>query len=136
VAYNAQNVVSVRLEDLALVGQVIDAGLRAGANQLEGVQFGLRNELPSREKALKEAVGEARKKAEAIAEALNVRLAGVLEVSEGGVSVSKLDLALAGRAQQESFASFTPVAPGELEVQANVTIRFLIEQQTGVASDK
>jgi uncharacterized protein YggE len=130
VAYNAQNVVSVRLEDLALVGPVIDAGLRAGANQLEGVQFGLRNELPSREKALKEAVVEARKKAEAMAEALNVRLAGVLEVTEGGVSVSKLDLALAGRAQQESFASFTPVAPGELEVQANVTIRFLIDQQT------
>src|SRR5688572_23942701 len=41
VAYNASNSVSVRLENLALVGPVIDAGLKGGANQLEGVQFGL-----------------------------------------------------------------------------------------------
>src|SRR5438552_28288 len=56
VAYNASNTVTVRLEDLSLAGPVIDAGLKAGANQLEGVQFGLRNELPSRQQALKQAV--------------------------------------------------------------------------------
>src|SRR5215510_1197225 len=60
VAYNATNSVSVRVDDLSLVGAVIDAGLKAGANQLEGVQFGLKNDLPSREQAIKEAVNEAR----------------------------------------------------------------------------
>src|SRR5262245_54919495 len=45
VSYNASNTVTVRLENLSLVGPVIDAGLKAGANQLEGVQFGLRNEV-------------------------------------------------------------------------------------------
>src|SRR4029077_15572736 len=54
VSYNATNTISVRLDNLAIVGNVIDAGLKAGANQLEGVQFRLRNELPSREQALKE----------------------------------------------------------------------------------
>ena len=49
VAYSASNVVTVRLENLSLIGPVIDAGLKAGANQLEGVQFGLRDDLPSRE---------------------------------------------------------------------------------------
>src|SRR4051812_35235351 len=74
VAYTASNTVSVRLEDLSLVGPVIDAGLKAGANQLEGVQFSLRNELPSRQQALKQAVNEARGKADAMAEALGVKL--------------------------------------------------------------
>src|SRR5215813_7763030 len=45
VAYNATNSVSIRLSNLSLIGPVIDAGLKAGANQLEGVQFGLRNDL-------------------------------------------------------------------------------------------
>ncbi len=33
VAYDASNTVSVRLQNLSLVGPVIDAGLKAGANQ-------------------------------------------------------------------------------------------------------
>src|SRR5262249_19825791 len=45
VSYNASNSVSVRLDNLAMVGNVIDAGLKAGANQLEGVQFRLKNDL-------------------------------------------------------------------------------------------
>src|SRR5438105_2870938 len=51
VAYTASNTVTVRLEDLSLVGPVIDSGLKAGANQLDGVQFALRNELPTRQQA-------------------------------------------------------------------------------------
>ena len=87
VAYNATNSVSVRLNNLSLVGGVIDAGLKAGANQLEGVQFGLRNDTASREEALKQAVQEARSKAQVMADALRVNLVEVLEASEGGVSV-------------------------------------------------
>src|SRR5436309_9736665 len=85
VAYSSSNAVTVRLENLALIGPVIDAGLKAGANQLEGVQFGLRDDLPSREQALRQAVSEARSIAQVIAEALHVGLIEVLEVSEGGV---------------------------------------------------
>src|SRR5436305_62825 len=61
--YRASNVVSVRLTKLDLVGRVIDAGLGAGANQVEGVSFGLRNDRAARTRALEQAVGEARAKA-------------------------------------------------------------------------
>src|SRR5262245_6398604 len=120
-AYNASNTVSVRLQNLALVGPVIDAGLKAGANQLEGVQFGLRNELPSRQQALKLAVTEARKKAEAMAEALQINLGEVLEVSEGG-SVSPFPKFEASLSMAEARGAVaTPVSPGEIQVSANVT---------------
>jgi uncharacterized protein YggE len=125
VSYNATNTVSVRLDNLAIVGNVIDAGLNAGANQLEGVQFRLRNELPSREQALKEAVQEARGKAQAMAEALNVNLAEVIEASEGGVSVVPRVQAFARTAAAAAPAE-TPVSPGEIEIRANVTIRYRI----------
>src|SRR5262245_7068859 len=125
VAYNATNTVSVRLENLSLVGPVIDAGLKAGANQLEGVQFGLRNDLPSRQQALKQAVEEARSKAMTMADALRVNLAEVLEASEGGVSIiaDRVEL-LAARAM--AVAAETPVSPGQIQVNATVTIRYRI----------
>jgi uncharacterized protein YggE len=80
------NSISIRLDNLALIGPVVDAGLKAGANQLEGVQFALRDDLPQREEALKKAVNEARRKAGAMAEAMDVELREVLEISEGTFS--------------------------------------------------
>ena len=126
VAYNATNTVSVRLDNLALVGPVIDAGLKSGANQVEGVQFGLRNDLPSREEALKRAVQEARSKAQVMADALRVNLVEVLEAAEGGVSV--VPFAEGGFAQRVAMAAdvATPVSPGQIQVRANVSIRYRI----------
>ena len=124
VAYNATNTISVRLENLSIVGTVIDAGLRAGSNQIEGVGFALRNDLPSRQQALKQAVEEARSKAQTMAEALRVNLLEVLEVSEGGVSfVDRVEPVFAARA---AVAAETPVSPGQIEVRASVTIRYRI----------
>jgi len=124
VAYNATNTISVRLENLSIVGTVIDAGLKAGANQIEGVGFALRNDLPSRQQALKQAVEEARSKAQTMAEALRVNLVEVLEVSEGGVSiVDRVEPVFASRA---AAATETPVSPGQIEVRASVTIRYRI----------
>src|SRR5205823_10924329 len=124
VAYNASNTVTVRLDDLSLVGPVIDAGLKAGANQLEGVQFGLRNELPSRQQALKQAVNEARGKAEAMAEALRVTLGEVLEISEGGSISPRFEAPLNGRVFAAQADVATPVSTGQLDVSATVTIRY------------
>jgi uncharacterized protein len=124
VAYTAANSVSIRLSNLTLVGSVIDAGLKAGANQLEGVQFGLRNDLPSREEALKQAVQEARSKAQVMADALHVKLAEVLEVSESGVSIAPF--AEVAQASRLAVSTETPVSPGQIQVQANVTIRYRI----------
>jgi uncharacterized protein YggE len=124
VAYNATNTVSVRLENLSQVGPVIDAGLKAGANQLEGVQFGLRNDLPARQQALKDAVEVARGKAMTMADSLRVNLAEVLEASEGGVSI--ISERVEPFAARTALAAETPVSPGQIQVNATVTIRYRI----------
>lgn len=124
IAYRAANTVTVRVEDLDLLGAVIDAGLGAGANQLQGVTFGLMDDLPARESALAEAIGEARRKAQVMAEALGVRLLAVLSVSEGGVSIQRPMMEGRMMAMQEAVA--TPVSAGEMTVSANVSIRYTI----------
>jgi len=127
VAYRASNTVTVRVEDLSRVGRVIDAGLEAGANQLEGVAFGLTDDLPARESALEDAIAEARRKANVMARALDVRLEGVLSVDEGGVFVQAPRMEMA-RATAFQEAVPTPVSPGEVTVSASVTIRYRIGQ--------
>ncbi len=125
--YQANNTVTVRTEDLSKVGPVIDAGLSAGANTLEGVVFGLRNDEAARAAALTSAVRAARTKAEALAQALQVRLAGIVEVTEGGVSVYPPPMPKFGRMAME-MAADTPVSAGQVGVQASVTIRYRIAQ--------
>ncbi len=123
VAYRASNMVSVRLENLSLVGLVIDAAMQVGGNQLQGVHFALRNDLSAREQALKEAVKAASQKAKAISEALDVKIIEVIEVNEGSVFVP-----VPQQRFEASLAAATPVSPGQLTVSASVTIRYRIGQ--------
>jgi uncharacterized protein YggE len=62
-----------------------------------------------------------------MAETLKVGLIEVLEVNEGGVSFVGADevVPFAGRALAAQAVE-TPVSPGQLEVRANVTIRYRI----------
>ena len=124
VAYRAGNTIEVTVEDAKLVGKVIDAGLGAGANRLEGVSFGLKNDLPQRTAALRSAVEEARTKAQSMARALDVPLGSVREVVEGDVHVLRHERFAAGRAIMAADAMQTPVEPGEVRVQASVTIHY------------
>ena len=127
VAYRASNMVSVRLENLSLVGLVIDAAMQAGGNQLQGVHFALRNDLSAREQALKEAVKEASQKAKVISEALDVEIIEVIEVNEGSVSI-RVPQNRFQVSQAQVEAASAPVSPGQLTVSASVTVRYRIGQ--------
>jgi uncharacterized protein len=124
--YRAQNILSVRLRDFTLVGRVIDAGLAAGVNTIEGVEFSLRDAAAARSRALAQAVVIARAKADAIATALGVQIVGVIEVQEvsGGFVPRTLAFARGGAEMDAS----TPVEPGELQINGTVTIRYSIRQ--------
>lgn len=125
VAYRASNVVSVRLDALDRVGPVIDAGLAKGANQLEGLQFRLRDDLRARTEALREAAAQARQKAEVLATSLGVRLENVLEISEGGGAVV-LPMAESRALEARPGGAPTPVSPGLITVSGEVRVRYRI----------
>lgn len=129
VGYMASNIVNVRLDRLELTGPVIDAGLKAGTNQLEGVSFGLRNDGPARQAALRQAVMEAREKARTLAEALDVRLLNVQDVQEGGVGIVQPVFREAAFARGAAPADSTPVLPGQVTVNASVTVRYRISDK-------
>lgn len=120
--YRARNTVRVRIRDLDQVGPAIDAGLRAGANDLDGVRFDLADDTAARREALSQAVAQAAEKAAAIAGALHMRRGEILEAREGSVGVTPV-FAQASMMRSEA-AMATPVAPGQVTVSANVTLRY------------
>ena len=68
--YRVSNVVTAHVADVSRVGSVIDAGLGAGANRVNGVRFGVREAARYREQALQEAVRRGRAEAQVLAGAL------------------------------------------------------------------
>jgi len=82
--YRVINLVQVRVSNLDLVGDVIDAASDAEANRIDGISFGLSDDLVEELKfeAYREALRDAEAKAEVIAESLGLTLTGVYSVSE------------------------------------------------------
>jgi len=119
IGYRVSNLVTVRTEDMGRVGPIIDAGLAAGANRVQGVDFMLKDDLAARSRALQEAAREARTKARALAGALDLELGPVLSVSEGGARVVPF-------AMEAAFARAAPVPiqPGQVSVTATVNLTY------------
>jgi uncharacterized protein YggE len=127
--FRASNTLEITLDDTKLVGKVIDAGIEAGANELQGVSFGLKNDLPQRTTALTAAAEEAKSKAQTLAKAMDIQLGRVLEVNESGVRVmadAEYGLRKFAMAAAPGSGGGSPVEPGEVRVQANVTVRYEI----------
>lgn len=120
--YVASSTLNVRVLDLATVGEVIGAAVSSGANRLQGLTFDLQDKAPLMAEARRAAVADARAKAALYAEAAGVTLGPVQSIAEqgGGLQPSpapmfRMDAAMA-----------VPVAAGELDLQAAVTMVFAI----------
>jgi uncharacterized protein YggE len=127
--YRASNQVSVRTRDLESVGRLIDAGLAAGANRMNGVSFEVRDSKAAEAEALTLAVQSARASAETIAAALGVRLGEVLDASTSSQPPQPLyrQMEIAFDARASMAAAPTPIQPGEQSVYANASVVFAIE---------
>jgi uncharacterized protein YggE len=119
VSYAAQNQVNVTVRDLSNVGSIIDDAVGAGANLSSGIQFQLSDQNQGVERALAEAVANARAKAEALASAGDASLGSVVTITEGSApQYPPIPFAAdAGRAEAS-----TPISPPTLETQVMVTV--------------
>lgn len=126
VGYQAANVVSVVVADLAKIGPVLDAALGAGANRVDGVDFRVRDDRAARENALRQAAEDAQRKARALAAALGVSLGELLEVQEGGVNVQPPIMEMGFARMAMSADASTPVSAGQTTISASVTLRYRI----------
>ena len=108
--------------DLKKVGPVIDAASQAGANDIAGIAFTLRQDRPARDRALQEATREAISKAEVIASALGRKVTRIVEVQEEGFvrPPQPVYQAEAFMAKRDSVA--TPIEVGSLDITSRVMV--------------
>jgi uncharacterized protein len=75
--YQANQTIQLTLNDVQLVGKVIDAASGAGANNINQIEFRLKDDHAVKEQALAKATADAKSNAETIAKALGVTVTGV-----------------------------------------------------------
>ncbi len=119
--YTARDVLQVRLDDLRRIGPVLDAVTQAGSNDVQDIRFALRDEQVPRTEALRKAALNARQDAQALADALGLRVVRILSVDQQGpelVPVPRVYMQARGGVQMAS----TPVESGTIAVSASVSL--------------
>lgn len=119
--YAAQNMVTVRLRDLAGLGPVLDKLVGAGANEINGITFSREDMAEARDSARAAAIADARHRAEIMAEAAGMKLGRLISLSEAQTGEGPRPMMMAADAKAASGA---PIEAGELAVTANVTAVF------------
>lgn len=85
IGYRISNNITVTINDMSLVGNVIDASLAAGANQITGVRFQKKSDAELKQNLLTGAVQDALAKADTIAAALGKHLKRIVSVNEESI---------------------------------------------------
>ncbi len=122
IGYTAVNTIQVTLEDVNMVGSIIDISVSAGANLVHNIQFTVSKDRLDdlREDAIDAAVNDAQQKADATSKSLGVRLIGPISVS--------LTPGYEPRPYyEEARTASTPIIPGELEISSNVQVTYAFE---------
>jgi uncharacterized protein len=119
--YRVNNMIQVTIRELDKVGDVLDAAVEAGANNVWGVSFGLDNTDALEAQAREKAVADARSRAESLAKLNGVAVGDVIAISEViGGSPSPM------YAETASFKGLggggAPVEPGELTFATQVQV--------------
>jgi uncharacterized protein YggE len=125
--YEARNSVTVTISDLKRVGTVIDASAQAGANDVAGIAFTLRQDRPARDQALKEATREAMSKAQVIAQALGGRVVRIVEVQEEGFQRPPQPMYQMEAYTTKRDMASTPIEIGSLDITSRVQLVAEIE---------
>lgn len=125
--YVARNSIEVRLDDVARVGEVVDAAVAAGITVVHNVRFDLKDRDGAEREALRMAVADALERAKAAAAGAGRAIDRVLRIEEQRALVAPPPRPMfTMRAEMAPAAPETPVAPGEIEVRAQVTLTAVI----------
>jgi uncharacterized protein YggE len=123
--YQATNSVTVRLRDMDRAGAVVDALVKAGANQVEGPNLMLDQPEAALDEARADAVKRARARAELYARAAGLSVRRIISISEAGAMAGPMPPVMFARA--EAAQADTKILPGEQAVTAQVSVRFLLQ---------
>lgn len=124
IAYQATNQVSVRQRKIDQFGKVIDTLVAAGANQVNGPSFQLEEQDSALDEARISAMKKVRARADLYAKAAGLHVVRILTISESGGWSPQPQVMFARAEMKMAGAAPSPVAAGELQLNATVTVTY------------
>ena len=119
--YRVSNILRVTVRDVEKAGDVVDAAVEAGVNQVHGVSFTVDDESSWQGQAREKAFADAKARAAELADLAGVELGAVQSVSE---VIGAWPAAMAPTPETIMSGGF---APGELELSTRVQVTFAIQ---------
>lgn len=126
--YLARNMVEVRVDALPKLGEILGAVVGAGATNVSGVRFDVKDRDGAEREALRRAVADARARADAAAAGAGVKVERILRIEEQrAVSLPPQPrMAMMRESAQSMSAGEPPIAAGEIEIRVAVTLTAII----------
>lgn len=130
VGYQVSNSLTVRILDLAQVGEILDKSITLGVNQGGNIVFGNSNIAELQMQARAMAMKNALKKAEILTEAAGVEVGDVKQINENSSHVRPQPIMRAemAMAKMSSDSAPVPIAGGENAYRITVNVTFEIDQ--------
>ncbi len=124
----ADSALEITVRDMDAVGDVIQAGVEAGATSVRGVRFGVSDPAQARTEALDAAVRGARTKADAMAAAAGTTVTGVVTIDEQGAAQPAYRSYAADTAYPVAMAALSAqvVPPDQIQTQVTVIVTWAI----------
>lgn len=124
--YAANQAISIQLKDLSKYEDVMDGLLETGINRIDGVTFNSSDIKNLESQARKNAMQNAKMKAEEYAGAINQTVGKAVSISEFSQNQIQPTLYRGKMAAASSDGSGQTMAPGELEIKVQVNVSFLL----------
>ncbi|WP_455476705.1 SIMPL domain-containing protein [Bartonella sp. B41] len=122
--YNVSNFLTARIRDLSNVGKIFDQAMALGVNAVNGIIFTNSDTKLFYQEARKNAIAEAIEKARTIAQAANLKLGKIIEITESEGNNNPTPRFLMSAAKSSSETNFLS---GEMNYNVNVTVVFAID---------
>lgn len=130
--YQVDTMLTVTVHDISTVGKILDDAVAAGANQVSSINFYVENTEAAASQARKEAVENARAKADELAAAAGVIVVGVYAIDEvSAPEAPPVAYDMAESAPVGRGGGPVPVSPGQSSVTVRVKVVYEIDQPEG-----
>jgi uncharacterized protein len=123
--YDVNNMVTVKVRNIAELGELLDVAVSTGSNTINGISFSVSKPDAMLTDARKAAVLDARAKAETYAAAGGFKLGNILNVSEG--APYQPPIGYSAKAERAQSADAVPIAQGEQTLAVDVSITYEIK---------
>ena len=127
VGYTASNQVSIRFRDIRNSGQILDALVAEGANQINGPTLTIDKPETALDEARVQAIANGRARADLYARALGKRVVRLVSVSEGGGNYLVRHPCRWHDRSMAAQAADTKIVAGEQKLQVTVSMMFELQ---------